>query len=71
MPKTIMTRIHYIPGPPSLTAGVAGSFTAGVSKEVDDDIAQLLFERGDIEFKEGYGPNDEKRVNSKEPEPKL
>ena len=45
--------IYYENGPPSVTMGAAGTFKKGVSRDIDDKLAEQLLAKKSIVFKEG------------------
>ena len=45
--------IYYEDGPPSIGMGDAGAFKRGVSRDIDDKLAQQILKKTSIVFKEG------------------
>ena len=44
-------KIVYEDGPDTITMGIAGQFNRGESREVSDEIAELLLKKETIKFK--------------------
>ena len=44
-------KIVYEEGPDAITMGIAGQFNRGESREVEDEIAELLLKKETIKFK--------------------